>query len=219
MTENQRLKLLMEKLHFKTQTAFAKKLNIQPGSLSDIFREKGGMGISNALKDKLEFLFHVNREWLEKGTGEPFLKKAPGVILAKEGVPFYNISLSESTATSLSTMEAEIEYLVNYKPFNDCSAYLPVFGDSMYPRYASGEIVAVKEISNLEVLQWGEAYVIFGDETTNHIRSIKMVHEHADPTKLILRSSNPNFKGDTVLEKKHITSMYIIKGKITRNLI
>lgn len=219
MTENERLKTIIDKLHFKTQKEFAAKLNIQSGSLSDIIRGKGGMKISNAIKDKLTLLFNVNQEWLTDGIGEPFLKKGPQVSEAKEGVPYYDISLADSVAESLILMEEEPEYFVNYKPFNDCTAYLPVYGDSMYPKYASGEIIAVKEVTNFDVLQWGEAYVIMGDDKTNGIRSIKLVHQHQDPDKLILRSSNPNFKGDTVITKQSINSMYIIKGKITRNLI
>ena len=209
----------MKTLNFKTQSDFAMKLNIKAGSLSDIFRAKGGMGISNAIKDKLELLFNVNKEWLSTGIGEQFIKKGPVVSETKEGVPFYDISLSDPRAENLTAMEDEVEYFVNYKPFNDCTAYLPVFGDSMYPRYASGEIIAVKAVTNFDVLQWGEAYVIITDAETNNIRSIKNIYQHPDHNKLILRSSNPNFKGDTVIEKKHISSMFIIKGKITRNLI
>ncbi|MES2418125.1 MAG: S24 family peptidase [Bacteroidota bacterium] len=219
MTENQRLKIIIDKLHFKTQSEFAKKLNIQAGSLSDIIRGKGGMGISNAIKDKLNLLFGVNIEWLTTGIGEPFIKRGPIVSETKEGVPFYDISLADTRAEDLILMEEEVEYFVNYKPFNDCTAYLPVYGDSMYPRYASGEIIAVKVVTNFDVLQWGEAYVIMSDIDTNGIRTIKNVYEHPDQHKLILRSSNPNFKGDTIIEKKHISAMYIIKGKITRNLI
>ena len=219
MTENQRLKIIMDMLHFKTQNDFAKALNIQAGSLSDVLRGKDGMGVSNAIKDKLQYVYHVNREWLTDGIGEPLLKKGPVVVDTKEGVPFYDLSLTDSRLEDIMITEEEVEYFVNYKPFNDCTAYLPVFGDSMYPRYASGEIIAVKSITNFDVLQWGEAYVIMSDVATNGIRSIKNIHEHTDPNKLILRSSNPNFRGDTVIEKKNISSLFIIKGKITRNLI
>lgn len=219
MTENQRLKILMEKLNFRTQSDFAKAMNIKQGSLSGILSGKTGEKLSNAIKDKLTLLFNVNQEWLTEGIGEPFLKKGPIISEIKEGVPYYDISLADSVAESLDLMEDEPEYFVNYKPFNDCTAYLPVYGDSMYPKYASGEIIAVKEVTNFDVLQWGEAYVIMGDDKSNGIRSIKLVHQHSNPEKLILRSSNPNFKGDTIIEKRSIKSMYIIKGKITRNLI
>ncbi|RDC54104.1 XRE family transcriptional regulator [Pedobacter chinensis] len=215
MTENQRLKIILDKLNFKTQKEFAQQLNIQQGSLSDVLR--GRIGISNAIKDRLDLKFNVNLEWLETGIGEPFLKKGPVVSESKEGVPYFDISLSDTDTLLLE--EEQADYFVNYKPFNDCTAYLPVYGDSMYPKYASGEIIAVREITNYEVLQWGEAYVVMTNEKANHLRSIKLIFEHQDKNKLILRSSNPNFKGDTVIDKGSISSLYIIKGKITRNLI
>jgi len=215
MTELERLKGLIAQLGFKTQKEFAADMKITDGNLSDILR--GRVGISRAFKDKIEFKYNANLDWLENGVGEPVLKKGPAISEAKEGVPYFNVSLSDAERFNLE--EEQAEYFVNYKPFNDCTAYLPVYGDSMYPKYASGEIIAVREVTNLEVLQWGEAYVIMADEHSNHLRSIKMIYEHADPSKLILRSSNPNYKGDTVIAKKSIKSLYIIKGKITRNLI
>ncbi|WP_293313380.1 LexA family transcriptional regulator [Pedobacter sp. UBA5917] len=215
MNENQRLKTLMDLLGFRTQKDFAAALNIKQGSLSDILRER--IHVSNAIKDKLELKFDVNKAWLENGTGEPFFKKNPGGGIPKEGVPYFDMSLSD--IKDFIVEEEKAEYLVNYLPFNDCTAYLPVYGDSMYPKYAAGEIIAVKEITNLEILQWGEAYVVMTDEYSNSLRTIKLIFQHRDNTKLILRSSNPNFKGDTVISKKNIQSLYIIKGKITRNVI
>ncbi len=215
MNENQRLKTLMDLLGFRTQKDFAMALNIKQGSLSDILRER--INVSNSIKDKLELKFDVNLTWLENGTGEPFFKKKRAVGESKEGVPYFDMSLSD--AKELIVEEQRAEYLVNYLPFNDCTAYLPVYGDSMYPKYAAGEIIAIKEITNYEILQWGEAYVVMTDENSNSLRTIKLIFQHADESKLILRSSNPNFKGDTVIHKKSIQALYIIKGKITRNII
>lgn len=216
MTENHRLKALIDILHFKTQKEFAEKIKIQQGSLSDILREKNGMGISSAVKDKLRLILGVNIEWLETGVGEPILKE---VIISKpkEGVPYFDISLSDTDKLILE--EDRAEYLVNYQPFNDCSAYLPVYGDSMYPKYAAGEIIAVKEITNYEILQWGEAYIVMTDAKSNNLRTIKLIYEHKNEEKIILRSSNPDYKGDIVIDRKNIISLYIIKGKITRNSI
>ncbi|RZK62649.1 MAG: helix-turn-helix transcriptional regulator [Pedobacter sp.] len=176
------------------------------------------MKISSAVKYKLSQNLHVNIDWLENGLGEPFLTTGP-LVSEGVGVPYYNINLSETSGESLKVMEEKPDYFVNYRPFNDCAAYLPVYGDSMYPKYASGEIIAVKEIINLDVIQWGEAYVVMTGDDSNNLRTIKILHEHIDANKIILRSSNPNFKGDTVIKKKDIVALYIIKGKITRNMI
>lgn len=94
---------------------------------------------------------------------------------------------------------------------------MPVVGDSMYPKYASGEIIAVKQIFNLDVVQWGEAYLVITNGNANDLRTIKLLHPHDDESKIILRASNPNYKGDTVINKEDILSLFLIKGKITRN--
>lgn len=213
MTENQRLKLIMDRFHFKSQSAFAAKLGIQPGSLSDVLRAKNGIGVSRALRERLVRTLNINPEWIQTGNGEMLL---PGFAQETQngGVPYYNIGEEDSFIVNENTPE----YFVNYKPFNDCYAYIPVYGDSMYPKFAAGDVIAIKEVSNYNVLQWGEAYVIITDAGTNAIRAIKLIHEHADRTKLILRSSNPNFKGDTIINRNNIVALYLIKGKITRSL-
>jgi len=217
MKENQRLRRIMDLLKVKTQKDFAQAIKIKEGTLSGILNLEGKGTVSRAIKDRLESIYHVNINWLETGEGEEFLATGPVNDISKVGVPYYNLPIADFKHMEL--MEEKPEYFVNYMPFNDCSAYVPVYGDSMYPKYASGEIIAIKEIVNLDVIQWGEAYVIITNENTNGLKSIKLIHEHPDPKKIILKSSNPNFKGEMVIKKEDIKSLYAIKGKITRNMI
>ena len=70
MTENQRLKIIQKKLSFNSQADFAKALGIKQGSLSDIYREKKGVGVSDSIKMKLEKEYSINIDWIEKGEGE-----------------------------------------------------------------------------------------------------------------------------------------------------
>lgn len=160
---------------------------------------------------------HVNPEWLMTGEGEMFDEESSTAKVIDPGVPFFNVNLSEISFESFSTLNEPPEYYVNYRPFNDCDAYLPIYGDSMYPRYASGEIIAVREIINFEVIQWGEAYLLIADERANGISTVKLLYEHPNEKKIILRSSNPNFKGDTVLSKEMIKRLFLVKGKVTRH--
>lgn len=67
------------------------------------------------------------------------------------------------------------------------------------------------------MIQWGESYLVIGDESTDNIRTVKNIHPNdRDDSKVIMRASNPNFKGDTPRKKDAILSMYIIKGKIKK---
>lgn len=184
--------------------------------------EKGSRVIGKGLLRDITDYYSLNTTWVSTGEGEMFLEGADPLRPSKSeggGVPYYNIDLSQIPAESLAVMEEKPEYYVDYKPFNDCAAYLPVYGDSMYPKYASGEIVAVKQIANFDVIQWGEAYLVVTDEASNNLRTIKLLFPHDDENKLVLRASNPNYRGDTVISKSSLLSLYIIKGKITRTLI
>lgn len=73
-TENQRLKKLQEILGFKSQVEFATALGIKQGSLSDIYREKSGISVSDSIKIKLIKEYSINIDWLEKGEGQPIIK-------------------------------------------------------------------------------------------------------------------------------------------------
>ena len=178
-------------------------------------------------KDIIEY-YNINPAYFSTGEGEKLLKVRPyhketfkpSTMLggAEESVPFYNVNLAELQEAIPDIFSDSVPaYYVNYRPFNDCTAYLPVYGDSMYPRFANGEIIAIKEITNLNIILWGEAYLVVTDENANHMVTVKLLYEHEDNTKIILRASNPEYKGDTVIAKASIAKLYIIKGKITRS--
>ena len=67
MTENQRLKLFREHFGYN-QKDFAKRLQMKPGSLSDV--ERGKVGVSTKLKQILFIACLMNIDWLETGNGE-----------------------------------------------------------------------------------------------------------------------------------------------------
>lgn len=182
--------------------------------------ENGLRPIGKRLLKEIAGHYSLNEEWLLTGEGEMFRPGGqPGSLPAKQtGVPYFNVDLS-ARKEGFSVVHDQPEFLVDYRPFNDCTAYLPVYGDSMFPRFAGGDIIAIKEVTNFDVIQWGEAYLVIADHTANHLKSIKLLFQHDDPEKIILRSSNPNFKGDTVLPRSALVALYIIKGKITRSLI
>lgn len=162
----------------------------------------------------------LNLNWLLTGKGGMY-SNTDVVVMENPtaGVPYYeSIDVSGGIVPMFNDNKEIPTFYINYPHFNDCTAYLPVVGDSMYPKYASGEIIAVKQIFNLDMIQWGEAYLIIGNSNTDDLRTIKLVHPHPeDHSKIVLRASNPNFKGDTPICINDIVNMYIVKGKITRS--
>lgn len=75
MNENERLKEVQKILGFKSQSEFADVIGIKQGSLSDIYRGKNGVGVSDSIKMKLMKEYSINIEWLETGVGTPILPK------------------------------------------------------------------------------------------------------------------------------------------------
>ena len=185
--------------------------------------ENGLRKIGKRLAEDVMEHYHINEEWLITGIGNIYTDKefwtpsATGEDDSIGGVPFININPSEISSGEFNLLREKPEYYVNFRPFNDCDAYLPIYGDSMYPKYASGEIIAVREVANKDIIQWGEAYLIIANEHANNITTVKLLFEHTTINKIVLRASNPNYKGDTVLEKNAIKRLFIVKGKITRN--
>lgn len=132
-------------------------------------------------------------------------------------VPYYDNDITATIASSFNDVMEEPAYYVNYKPFNDCTAYVNCYGDSMFPKYKNGEKLAIKEVKDWNIIMWGEVYVVITDSEANDLKAIKEVHPHRDDDKIILRSSNPNYKGDTVINRKNILGLFIVKGKISQN--
>lgn len=239
-TINERIQQLVDELFNGNKAAFAKAIGKAPTTVANILGARKTTPSSDFVESIKNSIENINLLWLMTGVGEMliaddtlsqaqelnagqpastgYVAETGSPYVCKKGVPYYeNIEGTCSIVAQFNDYPETPTFFINYEHFNDCTAYIPVVGDSMYPQYCSGEIIAVKRIYNLDVIQWGEAYFIVTNENANSLRTVKQVHWSEDPDKIILRASNPNFKGDTVIRKSDIISMFIIKGKIKRN--
>ena len=131
--------------------------------------------------------------------------------------PYYDTNIVSNVVKSFNDVNEQPSYFVDYPPFKNCTAIINNYGDSMSPKFLNGERLAVKQINNLDVILWGETYLVITNKKSNNLKTIKDVFPYPeDDSKIILKSCNPQFSGDTVIEKAHITSMYLVKGKISQ---
>ena len=217
-TINERIKTLVKHFSEGNNTMFANMLGVSEANIRNYISKTEP---KYSVLEKIVNTFEINYEWLLTGNGEMLKSDSDNykiITSSTDGVPYYeNIEVSGGALPMYSDYKETPTFYINYEHFNDCTAYLPVVGDSMYPSYCSGEIVAVKEILNKDVIQWGETYFVATNGNANDLKTIKQVHYHEDESKIILRASNPNFKGDIVINKEDILHMFIVKGKIKRN--
>src|SRR5690606_3768605 len=190
MDAHLRLKQLRKALGL-SQGQLARKIGRKQGSISDIERGRNSI---DGIVQLLKLTFRVNPEWLQKGEGEMFLPSGYDRRSRKSGVPYYDVNLAD-TGSDFPQVAEPPGYYVDFKPFNDCTAYVPHYGDSMAPRYLNGDIVALKEVRNLDIILWGEAYLVVTDEASNNLRVLRLLIEHENKEKLILRALNPDFRG------------------------
>ncbi len=157
----------------------------------------------------------LNTTWLLTGDGE-MLIKPEDKIAEKSGIPFYDINVTASIAESFNDIPEMSQYLISYPPLNDCCAAFPVYGESMEPDFFAGEVVLVKEITNVDSMLWGEPYLVITNANCDNLRTIKNVYLSEDRCKFILRATNPRFSGDTIIDRNDVLKIFLIKGKINR---
>lgn len=199
-----------------SMASIEKKLGISNGTLGKF--KKGAISTPYSLITGLK-LNNLNPDYFLTGEGVPELEPIVAESVASEcdetktnRIPFYCFDV-------MGKVESE-ETLMNTKPtcyfelpgFTGCLAAFPVFGDSMKPKILNGDIVVISEKVPEEKILWGETYLV----VTEAWRVIKTIHPGETEEFIILRSINPNFEGDTAVNKNEIRGLYLIKGKVSK---
>lgn len=110
MMISERLKVLLKELGI-SQRQFAMKINLDTGYFSRIVQ--GKVNPPDRILLLIENVFHVNKDWLEKGEGEIF--STQGISLAKKQVLESIEALNDDQVRAVSSF---IKYLTEEK--NNC---------------------------------------------------------------------------------------------------
>ncbi|MEG0466671.1 MAG: LexA family transcriptional regulator [Mucinivorans sp.] len=214
-----------------TQKQVADILGIGQNAYSMI--ESGKISLTDRNRTILAEKLYINPLFLLENRGEMLLSTqlnttvtslqgaagAQGASGEHDGrVPFYSKPATDLTYTTLDEMaHADSDYLIDLPPFNDCSFYRPVFGESMSPRYNPGDIVACKRVQNKKMLLYGESYLCVISLDGDQYETIKILRKSPDLGSVILMPCNEAFDS-TQVPQEAIAELYIIKGKIERNI-
>ena len=129
------------------------------------------------------------------------------------GIPYY-LNTNASAGLNFLTANNDNESVPIIIPNIDAQAFINVFGDSMYPKYCSGEIIGVKEIQK-DMLHFGYAYVIQMKDGESYLKYIK---PGRDENHWILESENPRYP-PREFHLKQISKIFIIKAVITKTTL
>ena len=115
--------------------------------------------------------------------------------------------------------ENKILGYVNIPNFSGCYG-VTVYGDSMYDKYSSGDIVFVREIKDKREIEGGQSYVVI----TNEDRYLKMIYIEDGKLKLVSYNNAINPDGrrkypDMLIEGEQIKFLYKVVGRLERTQI
>lgn len=202
-----------------TQQEFANQLEVSTATIASV--ENGSRDIPKALMKSLVKKFGINANWLLTGEGEMFQSEAssaqriPAELVSgggEEGIPFYDIDVMAHIAESLDLKDEKPAGILSIPGFEDCVACFPVYGSSMEPKISSGDVIAVSKAVDCERILWGEIYLVITDAW----RVVKTVHPGKTEEYIILRSINPDYAGDTNVDKKDLRALYLVRGVVSR---
>ena len=175
---------------------FATKLGISASMITEISKGRSSVGTSAIQNIVLQF--NINANWLLTGEGE-MLQGENGRKVetahqvpegSDEGIPLLPISAMAGAFTGeVTVMEYECERYV-IPAFKGADFMIRVTGDSMFPTYRSGDLVACQRVPLEDLFfQWNKVYVL--DTVQGPL--IKRIKRGTEPDHILIVSDNTDY--------------------------
>lgn len=201
------------------QTDIAEKLNVSPTIVNNYLNGQRRFGKNVALK--WSNAFGLNPLWLMSGGTQGEITGALVNILPNPQEDIINIPILSLDARGgfLPNDKADIEqYTIGVMPFNRQIAHtgdvvIPVYGDSMTPKYPAGSFILIRPIEAWrEYIELGRSYVL---ELADWRRIIKIVRKGSDNTHYTLDSYNVDYESNEVAIS-FINNMWLVVASVNR---
>jgi phage repressor protein C with HTH and peptisase S24 domain len=157
----------------------------------------------------------INYLWILEGKGEMInydLKESKIETLEEPATNYYYPDVNASAGLETEMQNDELKRIpINIPNWEKGVAFINVYGDSMYPKYCSGEIIGIKEVEP-QYINYGYAYVvIFNDGQV----FLKYIRKGKDNEHWLLDSENSKYESREY-HLSLIKKVFIIKGVITK---
>lgn len=159
----------------------------------------------------------INLNWLILGEGDMLRsdvdtqdRVVPAEFVEQGGIPLIPIEAMAGVLSGNSTqvMERECEHY-NIPMFKGAEFLIRISGDSMQPKYYSGDIVACKRLPLDTFFQWNRVYVVDSEQGV----IIKRVRRGSDDRHIVFVSDNTAYEPfELPLEK--IYSIALVVGVV-----
>lgn len=216
----ERIKYIIREMGL-TRSEFASRIDVDSSNLSKYLN--GKLAINDSLINRIVINLGLSKEWLTTGNDLPYAKVQNAVSTlnfdgkigsgnsasAREnaGTPVYDIDVTAGALPRARMFASEnIVGYVNLPSIPPGCRIVGVSGDSMQPVIRSGDLLAVRELTNIQQIFWGQIYVVVLDDYC----MVKYVRRHENPEMVILRSENPNYD-DMEIRRSEIRDLMFVQ--------
>ena len=211
---NNRIRDILKEVFHGNVTAMAKSTSIARTTINSIVGSDEVTPRFDVLKRIGEISSpRISMEWLIRGTGGMIKNSEAEVATSSKdgtGIPLIPVDAMAGCFTgeqAVLLQECE-RYVV--PAFSNADFLIHVSGDSMVPRYFSGDMVACKRLSLTDIFfQWGKVYVIDTDQGA----LIKKVEPGTTDESIMLVSENEKYK-PFELPRRSIYRIALVLGLI-----
>lgn len=194
-----------------SKTRFAANANVDPSNFAKKIR--GEMTFTHKDLEKISTYSGADMNWLENGIGVMGKLDYGVKDDTPKGVPFYNVDFMAGFMEAYNDV-SEIDTYISVPGYNNASCWCSVSGNSMAPIINSGDIIALKQLTNWEnYISFGE---IYGIVTKNDMRTIKIIRRGADDEHYRLVPVNISEYDEQEIRKDVILYMFKVVGAIKR---
>lgn len=220
-TINQRIKDIVS-LTGKSVRFVAKEIGISQASMQSCFT--GQTKPSFDTLQKLIETYNINPNWLLMGEGEMqknnnqiknlnnnHIQITENIDIDKNYIALYDFS-STARYGSFSEMISNEKIIEKYiiPDFKNVDWMISVRGNSMYPKYSSGDIIGCRVLKESRFIQWGKVYAIATREQGILVKRLQQ-SEINDCIKAV--SDNPNY-GAFDIPKNEILGIALVVGMV-----
>lgn len=146
-------------------------------------------------------------KYLQKLSGN----KIPNNLKETKGIPVYDVKASAGNGI-FNQSENIVEYIYS-DHFKDCEAGIVVCGDSMTNELNNGDIIALKRITDFEIIEFGKTYAI--QTKIDFELFVKKIRKHTDKNYWLLKSNNKDYD-DMDLNISKVNALWRVKGVLKK---
>lgn len=200
------IKWLLANTEGLNKTALADALGIKPAKFSEILNER--MLAGSDIMGTLCGTFGISSRWILTGDGD--MCASEPIITGERkplGIPLLPVDAVAGvlSGNDMQVMDYDCEYF-DVPTFKGAEFLIRVSGDSMQPKYYSGDIVACKRLPIDTFFQWNRVYVIGSEQGV----ILKRVRQGSDAVHITLVSENTDYAPfELPLNKVHSIALVV----------